>query len=316
MIWRTIYTISLVSCLGIGLVSSTTISSPGQIFSLINCDQIISAEPFELDTLFIDSPTGEFQKDRALIISKLNKSKPGDVIKFSQGTYYIGKLIKIEIPEVTLIGHEEGTVIRGCQPNDFNGHIEALLDCGGFELTAASQTIRNFTFEYAWHGLMIGCCLPKDREEIESGDNITLKHPGGHIIEDNTFRYNSTGIRVFGINSRHVNIVHNIFIDNYHGLTINGSNVRVKNNKFYSKNPGKVPLDHESDNAIGITPFFDGLPPHLMFKDENDCSDNVIEKNYFENFKTTIRVNGKKPEEIHPEKPCSNNIIEGNTIKD
>lgn len=308
------YSISLVPILWIGLFSFIIIDQDKNQFPN-NFDHRISEQFFNTDTIFIDKPTGEFEKDRQLIISKLDLAKPGDIIKFSKGTYYIGKLIKIEIPELALIGNEEGTIIRGCQPDNFNEHINALLNCGGFELTAESQTVRNFIFEYAWHGLMIGCCLPKDRDEVESGDNLKLNHPGGHLIENNTFRYNSTGIRVFGINSKNVKIINNVFIDNYHGLTINGSNNKVKNNKFYSKNPEKVPLDKKSDNAIGITLFFDGLPPHLMSKDENDCSNNIIENNYIENFKTSIRINGKKPEEIAPDDACSNNIIKENTIK-
>lgn len=314
MNWKTIILSSIASFLFLSLFLSFTIDGREKNFCSKNSDQNIYDELSNTDTLYVGNPTGEFEKDRELITKVLEKAKAGDIIKFSQGTYYIGKLIKIEIPKLSLIGHKNKTIIRGCQPIGFNEHIEALLNCGGFELVGESQTIRNFTFEYAWHGLMIGCCLPSNMEELESGSNIKLNHPGGHTIENNTFRYNSTGIRVIGINSKMVNISSNVFIDNYHGLTINGSKVTVKNNGFYSKDPAKVPLDKESDNAIGITPFFDGLLPQLMSTDENDCSNITIVNNHIENFKNLIRVNGKNPRDIGIEDDCANITIEKNTV--
>jgi len=268
------------------------------------------------DTLYVDPPTGLFEKDRELILSKLNLSKPGDVILFSAGTYRIGRLIDLKVPEIILLGHDAGTIIRGCEPDGFKEVDQAVFECGGFELMADSQTIKNFTFEYTWHGIFIGCCMPKNMEEAESGSSLTASSFGGHIIENNTFRYNPNGMRFTGISSKPSKISNNIFYDNYHGLTIHGSNVTVENNQFYSKEPEKVPIDHVAHNAIGVWPFKVWVPENLDIDNEHDCTNNYILNNYIENLEIGIEVNGKNPEGLNKDDECGTTIVQGNTIVD
>lgn len=301
---------NLTSFFFIGILVLFTLENTNQKSSTSNLD--LSNNTHFGDTLYVDPPTGLFDEDRELIISKIKQAKPGDIILFSPGTYRIGRLIDIDIPEITLLGHEEGTIIRGCEPDGFKEHAQSVIECGGFELIANSQTIKNFIFEYGWHGIYIGCCMPKNEEEFDSGLNIKTDSYGGHLIENNTFRYSPNGMRVTGVSSLPTKIINNIFIDNYHGLNINGSNVVVENNQFYSREPEKVPFDQETHNAIGVWPYYEGLPPHLVIEDENDCTNNYILNNYIENYGIGIQVYGKDPEELTNEDQCGDTIVQGN----
>lgn len=261
-----------------------------------------------IDTFYIPEPTGIMIEDREVIIEVLEEASIGDIIQFSNGVYLIGKKIKIDVDGIILKGNLEGTIIQGCQPENFKEHIHGILKCGGFELIGQNQTVENFTFEYAWHGLMIGCCLPESMVELENGTNMKVRQLGGHNIHNNTFQYNSTGIRVVGINPNVVIISNNVFLDNYHGITINGSNVKVERNKFYSINPAKIPIDSVADNAIGINPFTMMFSPDNKPDLKGDCSGNVIIDNYIENLPNDIRVANQNG--------CTKNTIEKNIIKE
>ncbi|WP_215226438.1 right-handed parallel beta-helix repeat-containing protein [Echinicola shivajiensis] len=264
------------------------------------------------DTIYVDPPTGLFEQDREHITSKLKQSKPGDVILFAAGTYRIGPVIDIDVPEIILLGDEKGTVIRGCEPDGFIEHAQSVIECGGFQLIADSLTIRNFIFEYTWHGIYIGCCIPADMEEFDSGLNMKTESYGGHIIESNTFRYNSTGLRATGVSHKPSKVSNNIFIDNYHGLTINGGNVTVEGNQFYSREPEKVPLDGEVHNAILVAPFNMFLPPFIEYENDADCNNNYILNNYIENIPDDIRIIDSKPDEIPEEEECGTTLVQGN----
>jgi hypothetical protein len=241
-------------------------------------------------TIFVAKPSGNDNIDRELILSALEEANKGDTIQFSSGTYLISKKIQIDIDEIILKGFPNETTIRGCNPENFTEHIYGILHCGGFELISQGVIVENFIFEYTWHGLMIGCCLPEEMRQLESGSNIKKEQFGGHIIQKNIFRFNSSGIRVIGINPHTVVIRNNIFQDNFHGITINGSNVWVQENRFYKSEPEKIPIDGTIDNAIGILPF------HTMFSSGNipelneDCQNIEVIGNTIENIDNAIRI--------------------------
>lgn len=259
-------------------------------------------------TIFVAKPSGNDTIDRELIQSALKEAAQGDIIQFSSGVYLISGKIQIDVDEITLKGNSNETILRGCSPENFTEHVYGILNCGGFELIGQGVKVENFIFEYAWHGLMIGCCLPEDLEQLESGSNIKEEQFGGHIIQNNTFRFNSSGIRVIGINPNTVIIRNNVFQDNFHGLTINGSNVLVQGNRFYSSEPEKIPIDGAIDNAIGILPFATMFPPDVLPETDEDCKNIEITGNTIEYIRNDIRISDTDL--------CKSIMIKDNIIKE
>jgi len=259
-------------------------------------------------TIIVAEPSGDYAIDRELILKALKKVNEGDTLQFSSGTYLISKKIQIDVTGITLKGNSLSTIIRGCNPEKFTEPLYGLLNCGGFELIGQNQTVENFIFEYAWHGLMIGCCLPNNMEQLENGTNIKKEQLGGHLIQNNIFRFNSTGIRVIGINPKRVVIRDNAFQDNFHGLTINGSNVKVEKNRFHKSNPEKTPVDGAIDNAIGILPFSTMFPPEKLPELNLDCEKIEIIGNSIENISNDIRISDSNL--------CKDIILKDNIIKE
>lgn len=141
---------------------------------------------------------------------------------------------------------------------------------------------------------MIGCCLPEELRQLESGTNIKKEQFGGQIIQKNLFRFNSSGIRVIGINPNTIVIQNNVFQDNFHGLTINGSNVWVQGNRFYKLATEKIPIDGAMDNAIGILPFSTMFSPDDLPELNEDCQNIEIIGNTIENIDNAIRISDSK----------------------
>ena len=90
-------------------------------------DQRAPAGPFiqatAADTVYVAPPTGD-ETDRASILAALAQAGPGDVIQFAPGIYVVGEIIPIETAELTILGHGDGTTLRGCDP----GAYEWMLD--------------------------------------------------------------------------------------------------------------------------------------------------------------------------------------------
>lgn len=277
------------------------------LFTVQLQSQIVSDSEKKRKTHLVPAPTGNKTDDRESIMDILNKAIEGDTIQFSSGTYEIGEKIKLLIDGLTLIGSTDGTIIRGCQPEDFKERIHALLNCGGFELVGGNITIDNFIIENTWHGLFVGCCFPENMEELRSDLSIKREHSGGHIIQNNTFRFNETGMRVIGVNPKTVIVRNNVFQDNFHGLTINGANVTVEKNKFFALTPDKVPLSNEVNNAIGILPFSSMFKPENALNIKEDCSNIIIKENTIEKFPESVVITQKDI--------CSGIILKDNIIK-
>src|SRR5690606_29295822 len=125
-----------------------------------------------VDTVHVALPTGEREADRAAILAALERLRPGGTVQFAPGTYLIGPGIEVTTPDVTLLGLPAGTTIRGCRPEEFvpfeigAGMAETAPPriCNALALSAGRQIVRNLLFEYAWHGLLVGCCLAADME--------------------------------------------------------------------------------------------------------------------------------------------------------
>ncbi|HVS03801.1 MAG TPA: hypothetical protein VMT16_13625, partial [Thermoanaerobaculia bacterium] len=107
-----------------------------------------SSTPQEAGIVHVAPPTGEKATDRASILAALQKVEPGGTVRFAPGTYLIGPIIPVTTSEITLLGHAEGTTIRGCDADAFKDQWAATFACHGIGLSGARQTVRNLTFEY------------------------------------------------------------------------------------------------------------------------------------------------------------------------
>jgi proline iminopeptidase len=264
----------------------------------------------EVDTVRVAPPTGERGADRASILAALAAVREGGTIKFAAGTYLIGEMISIPTPGISLIGHPDGTTLRGCNPEDVAGMQEAREACNGLELAGAGQTVRRLTFEHAFWALHLGCCF-NDRTTYDFPDGSTHELPtvrrgeGGHVVEGNTFRSSLSGIRVNGGWTEPSIVRGNRFIDNWHAVSINGHTVHVLDNRFSVPQPERVPDYGYAWDAIKIAPPMpiqgESSPPA--------CIGNVVAGNTIEGYVDGIRLEVYLPGSI-----CRENVIRDNTI--
>jgi parallel beta-helix repeat protein len=262
------------------------------------------------DTVHVAPPRGELRADRASILAALERLQPGGTVQFAPGTYLIGEMIRVTEPRVTLLGHADGTTLRGCDPEDFADMETAMELCNGLELAGARQTVRGLTFEHAFWALHLGCCYD-ERASYDFPDGTSQELPlvrpteGGHLVEGNTFRSNSSGIRVNGGWTEPAIVRGNGFIDNWHGVSINGHTVHVLDNHFSVPQPERVPNFGYPWDAIKIA-------PPMPIQGETGppaCIGNVIAGNTIEGYVDGIRVEVYLPGSI-----CRENVIRDNTI--
>ena len=78
---------------------------------------------------------------------------------------------RLSVPDVTVLGHPEGTVLRGCNPEAFDVKEEEVATVvfgrTAIYIQAERQTIRGLTFENVWHALVVGP-FPSSQEEAET----------------------------------------------------------------------------------------------------------------------------------------------------
>jgi uncharacterized protein (TIGR02246 family) len=254
-------------------------------------------------------PTGEQEADRASILAALERVVPGGTVQFAAGTYLVGEIISITTPEITLLGHREGTTLRGCDDADFTRDV-ATRSCNGLELGGRRQTVRNITFENVFWGLHLGCCWGKWSTQRRA-DGSTFERPdlrpteGGHLVEGNTFRRAASGIRVNGDWSDPAIVRHNRFIDNWHAISINGHTVHLRDNEFSVPEPQRVPFFGFPWDAISIRPPL----PVLAGDGPQACIGNVVAGNRIEGY-----IDGLRIETSTPGSTCRDNVIRDNTI--
>jgi pimeloyl-ACP methyl ester carboxylesterase len=253
------------------------------------------------DTVTVAPPTGEKEADRASILVALEAVRPDGTVQFAPGTYLVGELIRVTTSDVTLLGHPNGTTLRGCHPGAFVEIMVALFACNGLELAGGRQTVRDLTFEYAWHGLFIGCCFPSDLAALEAGDGPPhrLDQPGGHLIEGNTFRNSSNGMRVVGRSAEPIVIRGNRFINTFHALVINGGTAHFLDNDVSTPNPAEVPIQRRNGGAIIVMP---DAPVR-------ECGENIIAGNHIVDYADAILIYV-----ADPDARCERNVIRANTI--
>lgn len=254
------------------------------------------------DTVFVAPPTGERETDRTSILAALEEIEPGGTIQFAPGTYLMGgEIIRITVPNITLMGHPDGTTLRGCNPGEFS--MEDIKgfgnNCNGLELYAGGQSVLDLTFENLFWGLHIGCCwetIPK----MMPGD-------GGHIIEGNTFTGNSNALRVNGFWSAPTLIRNNRFLNNWHAIAVYGNTVHILDNEITAPAPGEVQGFGFPAEGIHLA-----RPLELYESGKNvvrSCENNVISGNLIEGVTEGIMMTADVPGIT-----CRNNVISNNTI--
>ncbi len=248
--------------------------------------------PSRSDTVHVTPPTGERTTDRASIVAALERVQPGGTVLFAPGTYLIGGSIEVRVSRITLLGHADGTTLRGCDPAELSRDGTAGNRCNGLVLTGGHQTIRNLTFEYMSPATVQILRAPR-RGQQPRAPSIE----GGHVIEGNTFR-NSDSFEVTSESPVPIVIRNNRFINTYHAVSIAGRNVHVLNNDISAPEPERVPYGRP-DIAIGAAHFDNTDPP---------CAANVIEGNRIDGHSDGIALG------VFRGTGCRGNVIRNNTI--
>jgi pimeloyl-ACP methyl ester carboxylesterase len=241
-------------------------------------------------------PTGVREADRGSILAALAQVQPGGTIQFAPGTYLIGEIVSVTTPRITLLGHPQGTTLRGCDPagyeemewaasraeRDWRVLFPIVRSCGTFELSGGHSTIRGLTFEYTRMGVVLGCCHA-DREHRPA--------EGGYLVEGNTFRNSGNGIRPGMLSAAPTVIRGNTFINTFHAVSAFGGHLHILENDISVPEPHRVP-------GVGHPSFAIAL-----------CGEhNVIEGNRIDGHPDGVLLIAD------PGAACRENVIRDNTI--
>jgi hypothetical protein len=253
-----------------------------------------SAEASASDTVRVAPPTGTRDADRASILAALEQARPGGTIQFAPGTYLVGEIVSVTTPRITLLGHPQGTTLRGCDPaeyeemewaasragRDWRVLFPIVRSCGTFELSGGHSTLRGLTFEYTRMGVVLGCCHA-DREHRPAD--------GGYLVEGNTFRNSGNGIRPGRLSADPTVIRGNTFINTFHAVSAFGGHLHILENDISVPEPRRVPGVGHPSFAIALCGEhnviegnrIDGHPDGILLIADpgNACRENVIRDN-------------------------------------
>lgn len=230
----------------------------------------------------VPAPTGVMERDRAAVQAVFDSVRPGQIVEFAAGRYLLGAGVRLTVPDVTIRGHREGTVLRGCEPEVFDvtaaEFLSVVIDCAGFYIETERQTVRSLTFEYMWHGILIGP-YPRSAGELAATQGVLPPIAvGGQRIEGNTFRAASNGMRVVGVGDRVSVVRDNDFIDNFHAIGIYGPPVHFTGNRVWVEHPLGVPTSRVPGSAILVSAL------------DTDCSGHIVADNSVEGHPGAIYV--------------------------
>lgn len=176
----------------------------------------------------VAAPTGDQERDRASIVSALAQAEPGDTLRFAAGTYVVGPIVRLATPALTLLGHTDGTTLRGgdfdpaAGYDQFGEDDDAADALGVLHLFEGGTTVRNLTFADSWFGLILGGHYDEEQPE----------RAGGFVIEGNTFQSSQNGVRATNIGDTATVIRSNTFIDVHYGVSALGNAFVVEGNTF------------------------------------------------------------------------------------
>lgn len=269
--------------------------------ALAACDRSHPRGAMTADTVQVAMPTGDRQTDRTSIIAALQEVQPGGTVRFGPGTYIIGSntlsVINVTGPGITLLGHPEGTTLRGCDPDRFEPG-----DCMGLELTGGHQSVRNITFEYFHYALTVGGLGYRCTAAGECPPDGTESLVGGYHVEGNTFRQ-VIGMGVRGNWQEPAVIRRNTFLNVFHAVSVIGGIAHVLENDIVATDPERVPSFGHPGGAITVLAVAALRAPR--------CDDNLIAGNRIVGHPESINVRhmpGEQPES------CRGNVIRDNTI--
>jgi pimeloyl-ACP methyl ester carboxylesterase len=253
------------------------------------------------EVVHVNPPTGDLDADRASILAALDQVRPGATVQFGAGTHLVGRFLDVEVPRITLLGHAEGTTIRGCDPAGFPDMAVALVECNGFNLTGGGQTVRALSFEHTWHALVLGG-LTCDTGGCRPDSPPIHARTGGYLVEGNTFRESQNGIRVAGEWSEPAVIRDNQFINTYHAVVVNGMTAHIVDNLISVPDPKSVPYTRHPGGALAIMGW--DTPDQAAV-----CDNNVIAGNRITGHPDAILV------AVAPGGTCRGNAIRDDTIE-
>jgi hypothetical protein len=229
----------------------------------------------------IPAPTGVMEQDRAAVQAVFDSVRPGQIVEFAAGRYALGAGVRLTVPDVTVRGHPDGTVLRGCEPEAFDVTpaevFSTVYGCAGFYIEAERQTVRGLTFEYMWHGIFIGR-FPTSVEKAAETRELPPLSVGGQRIEGNTFRATPNGMRVLGLGDSVSVVRDNEFIDNFHAIGIYGPPVHFVGNRVRVENPLGAPTSKVPGSAI------------LVSAQDSECRGHVVADNSVEGHPGAIYV--------------------------
>jgi hypothetical protein len=255
----------------------------------------------DAEIVHVNPPTGVRDADRASLLAALDQVRPGGTVQFGAGTYLVGRFLDVGVPRITLLGHAEGTTIRGCDPAGFSDMAVALVECNGFNLTGGAQTVRALSFEQTWHALVLGG-LTCDAGGCRPDSPPIHARTGGYLVEGNTFRESQNGIRVAGEWSEPAVIRDNQFINTYHAVVVNGMTAQIVDNLISVPDPERVPYTRHPGGALAILGW--DAPDQSAV-----CDNNVIAGNRITGHPDAILV------AVAPGGTCRGNVIRDNTIE-
>lgn len=246
------------------------------------------------DTVDVPVPTGEENADRTNVQAAFDAVQPGGTVLFAPGTYLLGAGASLTVPDVTVLGHPDGTILRGCDPDafavEYSEVASVVFGCTGLYVQAERQTIRGLTFEYTWHGIVVGP-YPTTEEEgaaLQASGELPAAYPaGGQRIERNTFRATPNGLRVLGTGEELSVVRDNDFIDVFHAIGIYGAPLHFLDNRVTVSEPGRVPFSRHPGSAIIVSPG------------QTDCAGHVVAGNRIEGYPDPIYVLVRRGETCH-----------------
>jgi len=266
------------------------------------------------DTIPVAAPTGEAEADRAAIVAAVDDAVPGSTILFGAGRYLVGPIIRIDTPGVTLLGHPEGTVLRGCELDEYEAMEQDFLTafeqdgmdvdfgilerCGNLHITGGGVTVRRFTFEQSRMGIILGCC---------ESEQVLRSFAGGYLIEGNTFQNTGNSLRAWLQSEEPTVIRGNVFTNTFHALSAAASRIHFLDNRVSVPEPARVPF--ETHPGFGITiGAYPGSPVEGEVPPVEPCTGNVIAGNHVEGHPDAVVLFAS------PGTACRDNVIRDNTL--